>query len=222
MTAAVYRDRVQETTTVTGTGTVTLGGAVGGYRTFATAWGADQIGVPYTIVDPTTGAWETGFGMFTLSGTTLSRSVRASSNSNALVSFAAGTKFVFASLIAAQQVGLGVLNLFTAAQVGVPVTLVQAAPGIDTDASLGNNFECVLTEDATLNAPSNLTVGQIVNHALQQPAAGGPYTITFDAIWDFGGAGAPAGSTGANIVDFVSGYYCGLTSKIIASYRKGS
>ena len=53
----LYADRVQETTTTTGTGTVTLAGAVSGYRTFTSAL-ADGDRVRYTIALGT--EWETG------------------------------------------------------------------------------------------------------------------------------------------------------------------
>lgn len=104
-------DRVYETTTTTGTGAVTLAGAITGYQAFSTVFSTGQ-GVYYTIeaVDGSgtpTGDWEVGIGTFTASGTTLSRdTVTASSNGGALVNFAAGTKRVFAdfSALAAQRV----------------------------------------------------------------------------------------------------------------------
>ena len=90
----VYKDRVQETTTTTGTGTVTLAGAVTGYQTFTSVCTDGQT-VHYTI-DDGAGNWEVGRGTFTHSGTTLSRDVvHSSSNAGALVNFAAGTKNVW-------------------------------------------------------------------------------------------------------------------------------
>ena len=90
----LYADRVQETTTTTGTGTITLAGAVTGYRTFSSAFTSGER-VRYTIA---LGAdWETGDGVY--SGGTLTReNVYASSNANALVSFAAGSKNVWCDL----------------------------------------------------------------------------------------------------------------------------
>jgi len=92
--ALVIADRVQETTTTTGTGTVTLGGASSGYRSFAVIGNGNTT--YYAIVDSTAGNWEVGVGTYTSSGTTLSRdTVLSSSNSGSLVNFGAGSKNVF-------------------------------------------------------------------------------------------------------------------------------
>lgn len=93
--ALVYADRAMETTTTTGTGTVTLAGAVTGHRAFGTAL-SDGDSVYYTIESADLSAWEVGIGTYTASGTTLSRdTVLASTNSNAAVNFGSGTKRVF-------------------------------------------------------------------------------------------------------------------------------
>ena len=89
-------DRVQETTTTTGTGTITLAGAVADYRTFSTAFGTGFIGRVAYVIDDTSSNWEVGYGTYTQSGPTLSRdSVLASSNAGALVNFGAGSKNVW-------------------------------------------------------------------------------------------------------------------------------
>lgn len=90
----VSYDRVVETTTTTGTGTVTLAGAKTGYRAFSAVVVGTSMYVYYTIVSGT--EWEVGTGIYTLSGTTLARSkVHASSNSGSKVNFSSGSKDVF-------------------------------------------------------------------------------------------------------------------------------
>lgn len=98
-----FADRVSDSTTSTGTGSITLAGTSStGFRTFAAGFGTAPVYVEYCITDATTGAFEIGVGLF--NGTTgLTReTVYASSNSNNLVSFAAGTKTVFATASARQ------------------------------------------------------------------------------------------------------------------------
>jgi len=93
---AEIADRVKETTTTTGTGTITLGGAATGFRTFSSAFSnGDSV---YYCIQVAGGAdWEVGIGTF--SSTTLTRDiVLTSSNSNALVSFSAGSKDVFVTM----------------------------------------------------------------------------------------------------------------------------
>ena len=102
--ALVIADRVRETTTTTGTGTITLGGAVTNFETF-TANLSNSDTTYYSIVDNTNGAFEVGLGTFTASGTTLARTtIIASSNSNSAVDFGAGTKDVFITIPASKMI----------------------------------------------------------------------------------------------------------------------
>lgn len=101
--ALVLADRVKETTTTMGTGTVTLDGASTGYQSFAAV--GDGNTTYYTIAGQTSSEWEVGIGTYTSSGTTLSRdSVLSSSNSGSLVNFSAGTKDVFVTYPAGRSV----------------------------------------------------------------------------------------------------------------------
>ena len=102
--ALVIADRVRETTTTTGTGTITLGGAVTNFETF-TANLSNSDTTYYSIVDNTNGAFEVGLGTFTASGTTLARTtIIASSNSNSTVNFGSGRKDVFITIPASKMI----------------------------------------------------------------------------------------------------------------------
>ena len=92
--ALVLKDRVQETSTTTGTGTITLGGAVAGYQSFAASTPSGSI-VYYCIAAQTGTDWEVGYGTFTSPDQLSRTSVLSSSNSSSLVNFPAGTKNVF-------------------------------------------------------------------------------------------------------------------------------
>ena len=105
MTAFVINDRVKQTTTTTGTGTIDLSGTETGFETFVAGIG-DGVQTYYAIVHDGTADFEVGTGTVTDAGTdTLSRqSVISSSNSDALVDFGAGSKTVFCTLPAKKTI----------------------------------------------------------------------------------------------------------------------
>lgn len=95
--AFTVTDRTKETSSTTGTGSITLGGAPTNYQTFNTAIGVNGY-TWYCINNLAANEWEVGYGQLT-GATTLARlSVLTSTNANALVSFSAGTKEVFVTL----------------------------------------------------------------------------------------------------------------------------
>jgi hypothetical protein len=94
--ALVLADRVKETTTTAGTGTVTLDGAATGFQSFAVIGNANTT--YYTIAGQTSNEWEVGIGTYTSSGTTLARTTVLSNSAGtqpSALSFSAGTKDVF-------------------------------------------------------------------------------------------------------------------------------
>jgi hypothetical protein len=105
MTAFVINDRVKQTTTTTGTGTIDLTGTETGFETFVAGIGGG-VQTYYAIVHDGTSDFEVGTGTVTDAGTdTLSRQdVISSSNSDALVNFGAGSKTVFCTLPAKKTI----------------------------------------------------------------------------------------------------------------------
>lgn len=92
--ATKLADRVKETSTTTGTGTYSLAGAVTGFQAFSDAFVTTDV-VYYCAEDGAN--WEIGEGTLT-TGTpwTLARTtILASSNADAAVNWAAGTRKIF-------------------------------------------------------------------------------------------------------------------------------
>lgn len=105
--ALVINDRVKETSTTTGTGTLNLAGAQTGFDTFVAGVGNSNT-TYYAIYNQGTSEWEVGIGTVTdATPDTLSRdTVISSSNSDSAVTFSAGTKDVFCTLPASKAVYL--------------------------------------------------------------------------------------------------------------------
>ena len=70
--ALVVKDRVKQTTTTTGTGSIVLNGNVSGFQTFAAAL-TDGDTTYYGIFEPSTNEYEVGLGTWTESSATLAR-----------------------------------------------------------------------------------------------------------------------------------------------------
>lgn len=103
----IIADRVLETSTTTGTASYVLGGTVAGYRTFAAAPMVNGDTCDYYAEDVNlsgipTGGWEVGLGTWGTGAVLARTTVYSSSNANALVSWAAGTRRIAVTLSANQ------------------------------------------------------------------------------------------------------------------------
>ena len=128
--AFVVNDRVKETTTSTGTGTINLAGAETGFETFVAGIGNSNT-TYYCIQAQGGSAFEIGVGTVTSgSPDTLSRtSVISSSNSDSLVDFQSGTKDVFCTLPASKAV---IEDNSTNADIAGNLTVGGTVDGVDT------------------------------------------------------------------------------------------
>jgi len=91
-------NRAKMSTSTTGTGTITLGSAVSGFQTFADAGITNGQTVRYAIDDGAN--FEIGSGTYTSSGTTLTRSVTESSNSDSAITLSGNAEVFIAATVA--------------------------------------------------------------------------------------------------------------------------
>jgi len=152
--ALVVKDRVQETSTTTGTGTFTLAGAVSGFQSFSAIGNANTT--YYAIVGGT--EWEVGLGTYTSSGTTLSRDTVLSSSTGSKVSFSAGTKNVFVTYPAGKSSYQDDTNTDTMPQFAATNGLSLENGTIGTSYTFPTGYNAVQAGDITISSSVTVTV----------------------------------------------------------------
>ena len=121
--ALILKDRVKETTSTTGTGAISLGGAVANFQAFSAVL-SDTDTTYYAIIDVTNSDYEIGLGTYSSGGNTLARTtILESSNGGSAVSFGAGSKNVFIAYPAEKSVYLDDSN-----QLVINSTAVTSTP----------------------------------------------------------------------------------------------
>lgn len=211
----VTDDRILESSTTTGTGALALAGALTGFRAFAAVmtspsdtcwylvWGVDANSVP-------TGEWEEGLGTYSAANTLTRTTILKSSNSNAVVSLSAGTKYVAIAALSSRVLQLNnelattlpavtvaavsaaatdTLNLFTRKIAG-RMTLKYIGPsGIDEtiqDKLSENGFSMYLPNNGTtvgLNYGLAWTTGGTVSHPTPSSTAPAIYSQQKRTRW---------------------------------------
>lgn len=149
-------DLVRETTTTTGTGAYTPGGALPGFRAITDAIASSDT-MYYRAIMGT--SWEIGLG--TWNGTTLARtSVLLSTNSNAAVNWGAGTKILHS--VAPEAILAAFLTLDGSRNMTGNLTIAKAQPQLILDATGVSSASLVMKSD-TLNRFNLFTSGASLN-----------------------------------------------------------
>lgn len=168
-------DRVQETTTTSGTGTVTLAGAVAGFQSFAVVGNGNTC--YYTIVDGS--AWEVGIGTYSTTGPTLARTtVLSNSDGNTSpITLSSNSKPVFLTYPAEKSVNLdasGNVSALGTVSSGTwqGSTVGVAYGGTGVTASSGANS--VVLRDAN----QNIAVNSVTQAVASTVSAAGTTTLT--------------------------------------------
>ena len=194
--ALVLKDRVKETTTTTGTGTITLAGAVTGFQSFSTIGNANTT--YYCIAGQGTSEWEVGIGTYTSAGTTLSRDtvLASSAGGTTKVTFSAGTKDVFVTYPAGKGVTVG--GPATPGTIQETIYPLTDAASISIDPANGSIQTLTLAGTARTLTYGSMLDGQAVTLMINDGTAG---TITtWNATFVNNGAAAPTLSTTAYTV----------------------
>jgi len=150
---AVLKNRAKMSTSTTGTGTITLGSAEDGYQSFADAGVANADVVRYVIEDGSN--WEIGTGTYTATGTTLSRTVSESSNSDAAINLS-GSATVFIGATAEDIPALYADNPSSATD---PVASGTNAVAIGDNAVAAGSYSASLGYRANANGNRAIALG---------------------------------------------------------------
>lgn len=167
MSIKYYANRVQETSTTTGTGNFILGGAPLGYRTFVNGIGANNKFNYYIYRQDTNFEWEIGVGYVTSTGGVnqlVREKVLSSSNNTSLVGFTSGTKYI-ETIVSQDRINTSFINVeekssnffppyipttyivdasVSGVQVSLPSVLSQDDPiilGFVLNKTIGNTYE---------------------------------------------------------------------------------
>lgn len=184
--ALIIADRIKETSTTTGTGALTLAGAIAGYRAFSSVMTSPSDTCYYTIqaVDGAgypTGDWEVGLGTYS-AASTLTRTTILSSSTGSVINLAAGTKQVWIDLAAA-TVGGPAFSAYKSSGTqsvtsGVETKVVLDAELYDTN----SNF------DSVTNSRFQPTVAGYyqINASVGIGANAGTLTLSYSALYKNG------------------------------------
>lgn len=179
--ALTFADRVKETSTTAGTGTLTLAGAMYGFQSFAAIGNANTT--YYAIYDNSSGDWEVGIGTYTASGTLLSRdTILASSNAGAAVSFSSATKEVFVTYPSERSVYKdaantytvpSVFNAITANSIALTTGTISTTPAAATDLVNKSYVDTIAAQSIVYHDPVYVESPIALTATYNQPGGAG-------------------------------------------------
>lgn len=156
--ALVVADRIKETSTTSGTGTLTLAGASAGFRSFADIGNGNTT--YYAIVDSNAGTWEVGIGTYTLSGTTLARNtvLSNSSGTTSQINFSANSKDVFVTYPASKAVYEDADDVAYAKHLAASNGIFLSNQTINTSITFPTGYDGISGHNATVAGGVTVTV----------------------------------------------------------------
>ena len=210
--ALIVADRVQETSTTTGTGAFTLLGATTGYRSASTVCANGDTFTYYAedidVSGRPLGGWETGLGTWGTGNILTRTTVYASSNAGAAVSWAAGTRKIGLGLVATAALGNTTATSINSTPIGgtTPAagsfTTLGASGAIATTTNLQVNRTAGQDAISQFSSGASYILGVGINNSGSTNAYGGPNNTAY--IGTIGGAVPVVVSVGGEVSRFSS------------------
>lgn len=199
-TALAYADGMQiiMRPTRTNTGACTVNVDSLGVKAIKTVAGTDPVagditlGIPVILIySSITGFFYTMTSHALQTAAIAAAAAAAASEANAAASEAAAAASAAAAALSAASIniGLGTINGWTAQQYVVEAAITSSSNSVAWNLNTAQHAVHTMTENTTIAAPSNMKAGG--TYVLRIVQGSGPYTLAWNAIFDWGEQAAP-------------------------------